>query len=112
MKKYLLILIVVLPFVVSSCSKDKDVLKSLEGTVWFAEETNVHPECKLTFESTTFKMEQFESGAYWRTINGIYTYEYPSVKLITNDETVEMIISGNKMVGNADDNGTITFILQ
>jgi major membrane immunogen (membrane-anchored lipoprotein) len=112
MKKILFALILILPFVFNSCSKDDDKdLSSLNGTTWEcllyedSEDKSV-----LTLEFTKDKVIHtvFQYGEETKK-TGTYTYNPPKLTMTIQDMTKEGTIAGNKLTSTSDDGGAIVF---
>lgn len=101
--KNLFLLLLIVPLVFISCSKDDDDKNTLDGTVWvYSGEENgikVH-ERIITFHRNELSFEGFELNGNRRdefSGSGTYTYEPPLVIMVLKGETTEAIISGNEM---------------
>jgi hypothetical protein len=103
MKKILFTLILILPFVFNSCSKDDDDKdpSSLIGTTWECKITEDGYQNVMTFEFTKdnvkYTMIETEDGEeYTQTFTGTYTYDPPKLSITILDMTIEGTIAGNQ----------------
>jgi len=115
MKNYLLLMILVLPLALSSCKKENDKTvskKSLEGTVWVAQETSFSWEMKIIFAKTSFILEAYTDNGTER-LSGTYIYDYPIIRITVDGDTEVVNISdGNKFIADFGDGDAVTFVLQ
>jgi hypothetical protein len=102
--KKLLLLLLIIPFVFGSCSKDDE---SLDGTTWEAYENEDGYIYKSTviFSKSTYNESGYEEYNGRRSEfsgTGTYTYDHPNVIFTEDRDTYTGIISGNKMTVGED----------
>lgn len=96
----LFLLLLVFPFVFSSCSSDDE--DSLNGTTWEAYEVEgTHTfKCTMKFHKSTFNSSGYEKDSRDEEEfagSGTYTYDHPNIIFTEDGETYTRIISGKKM---------------
>ena len=112
MKK--LFTLIFLCFLFVACSSDDDN-KSLNGTIWVHEheESTWKDYKKLTFGESTYSYEGYEltlstNDTTYSSSNGSYIYNHPNVFLREKGDTLALIISGNTMTSQI--NNEIVYI--
>lgn len=115
MKKMLILMVMILPFVLTSCSDDDDKVidrTSLDGTVWAGKAYGKLVNITCTFYKTTYKIEISALGET-ESITGEYEYEYPTIWLEYEGEVEEVaIINDNKFTIMIDEDEKVTFELK
>ena len=98
MRKVILALVLMLPFVFQSCSDDDDI--SLVGTVWIYSQTyyGSTSETHLKFiDKTKAQMRLFEDGVEVEALEVTYVVSGSNITLTLGDEILSGTISGNEM---------------
>lgn len=83
MKKYLFLLLAMLPMLFVSCSSDDDETASLKGTTWVCPDEGEGVRT-LVFNKTEF-LYTLQSKEETESVKGTYTYNPPLITLTSKD---------------------------